>query len=357
MTYPPQPSGPGWQQQPPPGQNPEQQPYGGYPDPSGQSPAGYGQPYGQAGYGQPGDGQYGDAALPNWQQAGPYGPPNVDYSQQSMGGPPMSGPPMSGGPMSGPPVSGQPMYPPGSGFPPPPPPTKSKALPVILGGVAVVVVAALVVGIVLFVRSGSDKPDHPSTASSQRAKSGPSAASSPSTAPSVGAGVQGDKIIDTATGWFFKKRDGTWRDVPQPAASEISNPVGQSVALGDGSYATIEIGQLGPDYEYSGPKDLKTVKSDLATSMLKHYYGNGAKVDAKQNHKDQQVTQYGYQAWLWAFHVTYASGGADKSEYVVIAVLDSGEGTAAAFWGSVPSGNDALEKDMLKAAGTLQKKA
>jgi hypothetical protein len=169
--------------------------------------------------------------------------------------------------------------------------------------------------------------------------------------------VHGDKIIDSATGWGFTKAGSPWVDSVAPKGKELENAVGLSVWFVTNGYATMELGKLADNFDYSGPKDLKTVQSDLATSILKSYYGTGAKVDASVDHKEEELTQFGRKAWLWAFDVTYTSSAGKKTtEYVVIAVLDVGDGTAAGFWGSVPDGHDDLNKQMRQAAGTLTPK-
>ncbi len=336
VSYPPQPPGPGWPPpQPTPGQPPEQSPFSD-PNGPGQQSSGYEQYTLEP---RSGTGQQ------NWgQPVQPYGQPGQEFQQT-----PMSGPPASGAPMSGPPP-----YQPGNRFAAPP--KKRSALPFLLGGVALLVVVAVVVGVVVFVSRSNNDDNHRAsspTSSSPGTSRSPSASSAPSAATS-GDGIQGDRIVDTATGWFFKKRGGSWENTVNPAATELRNPVGQSTSVGGGLSACLEIGQLNSAFHYSGPGDLKDVKSALATSILRNYYGHGAKVDPKQKHTDQQLTQYGRKAWLWAFHVNYtSSAGKATGEYVVIAVLDAGNGKAAGFWGSVPNGHDTLRKDMTAAAGTL----
>ncbi len=355
VSYPPQPPGPGWPpQQPTPGQPPEQSPFAAA-DPHGPGPqsSGYEQ-YSLEPQSDPGQQNWGQPTQPYGQPYGQsYGQPGPEFQQSPMSGPPASGAPMSGAPMSGAPMSGPPPYQPGGRFGPPP--KKRSALPFLLGGVALLIVVAVVVGVVVFVNRSTDDGNHRASTSGSPSPSGsPSASASPSAPAAAGDGVQGDHIVDTATGWFFKKRDGDWKDTVNPAASELLNPVGQTVSLSGGLSACIEIGQLRSDFHYTGPSDLEDVKSALATSILKNYYGHGAKVDPKQKHTDQKLTQYGRKAWLWAFHVNYtSSAGSATGEYVVIAVLDAGNGKAAAFWGSVPNGHDTLKKDMMAAAGTL----
>lgn len=349
MTYPPQPPGPGWPDQPPPGgQPPQQPPYPGAPDPFGaqQQPP---QQYEQYTF----DSGAGDQSWQNppqqYEQPG-YGQP---MSGPPMSGPPMSGVPMSGQPLSGPPVSGQPMYPGGPGFPTPPPPAKRSPLPFVLGGVALLVVAAIVVGVVVFASKGGKKPqadDSPSP----KVSSSASASASPSPSAVAGDGVQGDKIVDQATGWGYTMAGSPWKNEVHPTVTEIKGAVGQSVELSDNVYSTLSIGQLADSFSYSGPGDLEKTKSDLATAMLKNYYGDGAKVDPSQKHIDEELTQYGHKAWLWAFEVKYTDRGKAMGEYVVIAVLDAGGGKAGAFWGSVPDGHDDLKKQMVDAAGTIK---
>jgi hypothetical protein len=260
--------------------------------------------------------------------------------------------------MTGPPVSGQPAYPGDGGYGSPPPgggfvpPKKRSPLPFVLGGVGLLVVVVIVIAVVVFATK-SKSGSHGATGRS------PSAAASKSPSPTsstpAGDGVQGDKIVDKATGWYFKKAGSPWQNTVHPAAAEIENPVGQTVMLGSHSSAVIEVGELNSQFGYTGPDDLEKVKSAVATSILKNYYGpDGAKVDPSQRHIDERLTQYSRKSWLWAFEVTYtSSAGKQTGEYVVIAVMDAGNGKAAAIWGSVPDGHDDLKADVNKAIGSV----
>jgi len=288
--------------------------------------------------------------------------------QPPMSGPPMSAPPGGGFPVSGPPVSGPPtsgspvsggagMPPYQSGFPvpgmPTPPPQKKRSpLPWLLALCGVLVVAIVVVSIIVIAKPGSHQAS-PSTSSSASASGGASPSPSAVPSPSEGAGVEGDKIVDSATNWEYTKAGSPWKDVALPVVTEIDNAVGQSIVLDTGSYATIELGELDSSFGYTGPSDLETIKSDVATAMLKKYYGEGAKPDSSKDHLDEKLTQYGHKAWLWAFDVKYTSSGSDYTEYVVMAVLDAGGGKAALFWGSVPDGHDTYKNDMIDAASSL----
>jgi hypothetical protein len=357
VTYPPQPPNSGWPDQPPSGgQPPQQPPYPGAPDPHGaQQPP---QQYEQYSFGDNTD--QGWQSPPQQYEQSPFGQP---MGGTPMSGPPMSGPPMSGAPMSGAPMSGQPLSgPPVSGQPtyqqagpgfPPPPPTKRSPLPFVLGGVALVVVAAIVVGVVVFASRGGKTPQADDSPSPRESAS-TSASASPTPSAVAGDGVQGDKIVDQATGWGFTMAGSPWKNEVHPTATEIEGAVGQSVALDTNVYATIQLGQLAGSFSYSGPDDLEKTKSDLATAMLKSYYGDGAKVDPSQKHVDEKLTQYGHKAWLWAFEVKYTDNGSSMGEYVVIAVLDAGGGKAGAFWGSVPDGHDDLKNQMVDAASSLK---
>ncbi|GAA3518553.1 hypothetical protein GCM10022220_68780 [Actinocatenispora rupis] len=250
-------------------------------------------------------------------------------------------------------MGAQPMYQP-PGFPPPTP-KKRSPLPFVLGGVALVLVVGIVVGVVVFASKGGKKPaadDSASPRTSSSASASPTPSSSPSSVP--GDGVQGDKIVDQATGWGYTMAKSPWKNEVNPHAKEIEGAVGQSVEISSNVYATMQLGQLADSFGYSGPADLKQTKSDLATAMLKQYYGDGAKVDTSQKHVDEQLTQYGHKAWLWAFEVKYTDNGKSTGEYVVLAVLDAGGGKAGAFWGSVPDGHDDLKKQMVDGASSLK---
>lgn len=274
------------------------------------------------------------------------------------GGAPTSGSPTSGGPVSGPPVSGggvggPPPYQGGGYQAPPPQPPRRSPLPFLLAACAVLGVAVIIVGIIAIVRPSShpsaDKSPSPHPSSSSAAPS-PSGTAS----PTPGAGVEGKDIVDSATGWRFKKAGSPWKNVAEPVIGEIDNPVGQSVQLGYQSYATMEIGKLDSQFGYTGPSDLKSVKSTVVTEMLSKYYGDGATPNSKKSHLNEHLKQYGYDAWLWAYDVSYTAGGTSYTEYVVMAVLDSDSGAAAMFWGSVPDGNNALKNDMINAASSLK---
>lgn len=357
VTYPPQSPG-GWPDQPPQGQ-PPQQPYpGAGADPFG-PPPGHSSGAPSAGDEPSGFEQY--SLDTGWQQ-------QPQQYEQPGAQPPPYGAPLAPGmaPPSGPPAGYQPSGPPAGyqpglgGLPPPggpvPPKKRSIAPWLFVGGGALVLVLAIV-AVVALVSTGKDKkPPVADPSSSSSARPSTSATAKPSPGPSDD-GVHGNKIIDSATGWGFTKAGSPWVDSVAPAAKELQSPVGQSVKIDTNVYATMQLGKLSDDFDYSGPKDLKSVKSDLATSILKGYYGTGAKVDAGKDHLDEQLTQLGRKAWLWAFDVTYTSSAGKKTtEYVVIAVLDAGDGTAAGFWGSVPDGHDDLNKQMRKAAGTLTPK-
>lgn len=345
VTYPPQQPG-GWPDQPPQGQ-PAQQPYSGAgADPFGPPP---GSPSGPPSAGDEPSGYEQYSLDAGWQQPQQY--------QQPGAQPPPYGAPLAPGmaPPSGPPAG----YQPGPvGFPPPggpvPPKKRSVAPWLFVGGGALVLVLAIV-AVVAVVSSGKDKkPPVADPSSSSRPSA--SASAKPSPGPSND-GVHGNKIIDSATGWGYTKAGSPWVDSVAPAAKELENPVGQSVKIDTNVYATMQLGRLSDDFDYNGPGDLKTVKSALATSILKGYYGSGAKVDAGKKHVDEQLTSEKRAVWLWAFDVTYTSSAGKKTtEYVVIAVLDVGGGSAAAFWGSVPDGHDDLNKQMRTAVGTLTPK-
>jgi hypothetical protein len=352
VTYPPQSPG-GWPDQPPQGQ-PQQphsgagaDPFGPPPGPSSGAPSAGDEPSGFEQY----------SLDTGWQQQ------PQQFAQP--GAQPPYGAPLAPGmaPPSGPPAGYQPSGPPAGyqpgGFPPPggpvPPKKRSIAPWLFVGGGALVLVLAIV-AVIALVNTGGDKKPPVADPSSSARPSASATTVTPSPGPS-GDGVHGNKIIDSATGWGFTKAGSPWVDSVAPAAKELQSPVGQSVKIDTNVYATMQLGKLSDDFDYSGPKDLKTVKSDLATSILKGYYGTGAKVDAGKDHLDEQLTQLGRKAWLWAFDVTYTSSAGKKTtEYVVIAVLDAGDGTAAGFWGSVPDGHDDLNKQMRKAAGTLTPK-
>jgi hypothetical protein len=276
-----------------------------------------------------------------------------------MGGPPTSGPPTSGPPTSGPPVSGggggiggPPPYQGGYQTPPPQPPRRSP-LPILLAVCAVLGVAVVIVGIIAVVRPSSHPDAHPSH-SPKPASPTASPSPSPNPSPSPGAGVEGKEIVDTQTGWRFKKAGSPWKNVAVPTISEMNNPVGQSVQLGYESYATMELGELKDSFGYGGPSTLKSVKSTVITEMLSKYYGDGATPISSDSHINKHLVQYGYDAWLWAYDVSYTASGTSYTEYVVMALLDSSSGNAAMFWGSIPDGNNALKSDMINAASSLK---
>lgn len=278
-----------------------------------------------------------------------------------MSGPPASGGPVGGVRMGGPgqPAGGRPGGFAGGGGPPvgaaprpPSGPRRRSPLPFLIGVCAVLAVAVVVLGVIAIVRSGGDDATPRASGSSTPTAS---ASESPSVSPTPSdAGVHGDKIVDEATGWQFTMAGDPWTTVARPRVTELVNPVGQSVDLGGSGYASIQLGQLADSFDYSGPDDLKSTKNAVTKAMLSRYYGTGAKPDTSGEHIDEKLTQYGHKAWLWAYDVTYTSGGKSASEYVVMAVLDSDGGKAAIFWGSVPDGHSDLKKDMKDAASTLE---
>lgn len=215
-------------------------------------------------------------------------------------------------------------------------------------------VAVLVVGLVVVF--GDDDDEKPPPRASSSPSSSPRSSSSPS--PTAGAnGVHGDKIIDSATKWEFTKATSPWEDGVNPPASEIDNPVGQSVSLGDGFFASIQLGQLADRFGYDSPSDLKAVKKSVAQSMLGRYYGSdGADPESDKEHIDKAINQFGRKGWLWEYEISYHSGGQDMEEYVLMAVLDAGGGMAALFWGSVPDGHKDLKRKMIAAASTLKQR-
>ncbi|MGA8116272.1 MAG: hypothetical protein WCA46_21650, partial [Actinocatenispora sp.] len=240
------------------------------------------------------------------------------------------------------------------GFPPPRP--RSSRMPFVLGGVALLVVLAIVVTVVVVVNRNTGDPvvdPSPSVVES----GSPAASASPSEGPDEN-GVYGDKMIHAGTGLYFTMIDSSdWQaGVPEHAeADEFVDPVGQYVDLGSGNYAVAQIGEVRDDFTYTGPEDLESVKTDLVSSILKNHYFDGAEKDTKV--QDEALSQYGHKSWLWAYHVTYSGSSEASGESVVIAVLDVGDGRAAAFWGTVPDGHNGLITDMTDAAGTLNFRA
>jgi|GEM_PF-5001399 len=327
VTYPPQQPG-GWPDQPPQG-TPSQPPY------PGDESSGPEQYTFDAGFPQ--------SAPPQYEQPG-YPPPGAAPMSGGPAGFPQSAPP-GAAPMSGGPAGYPQGMPPGA----PLPPKKRSPLPFLFAGGGALVVVLAIIAVVAVFSTGKDDEKTPQADTSHSAR--PSASSSPSGQP--GDGVQGDMIVDSATGWGFTKGGSPWENTPTPTVSELDNPVGQSVELGDNFYATMQLGQLSSEFGYSGPDDLKSVKSDLATSILGNYYGDGAKVDTSQKHVDQKLTVQGHKVWLWSFEVKYKNDGASQGEYVVIAVLDAGGGKAGAFYGSVPDGHDSLKSQVIDSAGSL----
>ncbi len=343
VTYPPQQPGPGWPDRP--GPDEPQQPVRYDIEP-------YDQSYGQsAGYGPP---QY---------DAGP-GP------AQPYSGPPQSAQPYSGQPYPGQPQSGQPYPTAGHAYqqggppgypmgPQPTPPGGSRSpLPFILGGVGLIAVLAVIFTVVIVAtRDGSDPTPGPSASASDSASASPSGSPSPTDGPDSD-GVYGDKIVDVDSGLYFTKITGSDWQVGVPAGStakEFDHPVGQYVPLGSSNYSAVQIGQLTDDFGYTGPEDLEKVRGELVDSILKNYYFDGAKKDAKI--KDEALTQYGHKAWLWAYHVTYSGSTVASGESVVIAILDTGSGKAGAFWGTVPDGHNDQISDMTDAAASLNIRA
>ncbi|MQA96959.1 MAG: DUF2510 domain-containing protein [Streptosporangiales bacterium] len=233
----------------------------------------------------------------------------------------------------------------------PVPAPRRSAAPWVIGGVAAFLVIALVVaGFAAGLIGGTERPV--------------TADATPSPGPTDSAGgiVQGDRLVDQASGLSFKllpkpwKRAGATYAEPWTAgqfAVAQQDYDGDGDGAPDGDYiASVFCGELPERYTYTGTRGLRGTATELAQSFLADP-GTYPQPNQTEVTASRKMKIGAHQAWVVTAELTFPTAADMKwkwrSEETAFLVVDKGTARPAAMYISIPDNVDGTSvKDVLE---------
>lgn len=231
--------------------------------------------------------------------------------------------------------------------------------PLVLGGVVVVVVLllGLVGGYVFMDKGGSDASASRVDGGQATESSTASASAQPSAKTSKkksGSGVEAGTIS-------YATLSGDWSEPGKTLVEELSPSRGQAQltqkdapGLDTDWSAQVAVGQLDPDFEYSGPEDLKNNATAFASTVENKYYAPLLTTRKDLEKKSLEVS--GRDAYQVTFHLAFENppeGFAAKGETVYVVVVDNTP-QPSGMYVTIPDNKPELREDAEKVISSLE---
>jgi hypothetical protein len=168
--------------------------------------------------------------------------------------------------------------------------------------------------------------------------------------PSPSASTRVQEVTDASSGLSYQLLTAPWRrgcpsilDTPMFSWTAGEHAVAGQVTVGGTVidwHGNVCSGQLGQQFAYSGPADLKPVTMSVADALEASFYNGLQDYPTLEGSSAMQVS--GHPAWVVTFLMTYPDAASEGLSWTTEAgaavVVDRGAGRApAVFYASVPS--------------------